>query len=390
MIPLAIPNIGKLEGEYLQACVDENFVSSVGRFVTRFEEEIAALSGTQNAAATGSGTQALHLALHALGVGPDDLVILPSFTFIASANAISHCGALPWLIDIDLHSWTLAPQRVAEALATQTERRGGILIHKASGRRVAAMMPVYTLGTVADMAALAAIASDYGLRIVADAAAAIGATYHGQKIGNLADLTAYSFNGNKTITCGGGGAVVGPDPLLVQRVRHLSSTARISPDYDHDEIGFNYRMTNIEAAVGCAQLQRLGDFLNAKQRIRQRYNEAFADISGVRLFPQPAKDESTHWFSGLVIEDERLPCVAELCAALRQQGIEARPFWKPVHMQAPYRHAPREGLEVTDDLWSRIITLPCSTSLRDEEQERVIEALKDLLVKHHSPSGMAP
>lgn len=379
VIPLAIPNIGALEGEYLQACVDENFVSTVGRFVTRFEEEIAALSGTAAAAATGSGTQALHLALHALGIGPGDLVILPSFTFIASANAISHCGASPWLIDIDAKSWALDPRRVAEALAAGTERDGDGLIHKATGRRVAAMLPVYTLGTVADMDGLGAIAREYGLRLVADAAAAIGASYRGRPIGQMADLTAYSFNGNKTITSGGGGAVVGSEEALVKRVKHLSSTARVSPDYDHDEVGFNYRMTNIEAAVGCAQLQRLGGFLAAKRRIRARYDAAFADVAGVRPFPVPADGESVYWFSGLVIEDDRLPGVAELCAGLREQGVEARPFWKPVHLQAPYRQAPREGLEVTERLWQRIITLPCSTSLTDDEQDRVIDALRPLL-----------
>ncbi|WP_439544160.1 aminotransferase class I/II-fold pyridoxal phosphate-dependent enzyme [Hyphomicrobium sp.] len=384
MIPLAIPDIGTLEGEYLQACVKENFVSTVGRFVTRFEDEIAALSGTQNAAATGSGTQALHLALHALGVSHGDLVILPSFTFIASANAISHCGAAPWLMDVDEKTWTLDPGAVAEALANETERSGEDLLHKPTGRRIAAIMPVYTLGTVANMDALGEIAREYGLHLVADAAAAVGATYGGRPIGGLADLTAYSFNGNKTITCGGGGAVVGPDATLVQRVKHLSSTARVTRDYDHDEVGFNYRMTNIEAAVGCAQLQRLRSFLDAKRRIRERYDTAFADVAGVRSFPQPAAGESAYWFSGLVVESDLLPGVAELCAGLYEHGIEARPFWKPTHLQLPYREAPREVLAVTDTLWSRIITLPCSSALSENEQDHVIEVLKRLLTAVHT------
>ncbi|WP_420963068.1 aminotransferase class I/II-fold pyridoxal phosphate-dependent enzyme [Brucella sp. IR073] len=379
LIPLAIPNIGSLEGEYLQACVRENFVSTVGRFVTEFEAGIAARSGVESAAALGSGTQALHLALVALDIRPGDLVILPSFTFIASANAISHCGASPWLMDIAPDNWTLDPQRVAAALASQTERRGGELIHKASGRRVSAIMPVYTLGTVADMDAFREIARQYGLRLIADAAAAIGATYKDRPIGLLADLTAYSFNGNKTITSGGGGAVTGPDSALVKRVKHLSSTARISPDYDHDEVGYNYRMTNIEAAVGCAQLQRLDEFLEAKRRIRAGYDAAFADVAGVSAFPVPARGESTYWFSGIVLEDDRLPSVAKLCFGLRERGVEARPFWKPVHLQTPYLGAPREDMPVTDGLWSRIITLPCSTSLTAQEQAKVIDTLKSLL-----------
>lgn len=379
MIPLAIPNIGKREGEYLQACVNENYVSSVGRFVTRFEDELAALSGTQGAAAVGSGTQALHLALHALGVGPGDLVIVPSFTFIASANAISHCGASPWFVDIEEDSWTLSAAAVEEALRARTERIGGRLVHRPTGRRVAAIMPVYTLGTVAAMDRLGAIARTHGLALVADAAAAIGVTYQGRPVGVCADLTVYSFNGNKTITTGGGGAVVGPDAALVKRIKHLSSTARISPDYDHDEVGFNYRMTNIEAAVGCAQMERLPEFLAAKRRIRDRYDAAFSDTPGVRPFPRPSHGDGAFWFSGLIVDDARLPGVKDLCARLKEHGIEARPFWKPVHGQPPYRGAPAEALGVTEALWAKIITLPCSTSLTDAEQDRVIDSLKPML-----------
>jgi dTDP-4-amino-4,6-dideoxygalactose transaminase len=379
MIPLAIPNIGKREGEYLQACVDENYVSSVGRFVTRFENELATLSGTHSAAAVGSGTQALHLALHALGVGRDDLVIVPSFTFIASANAISHCGASPWFIDIDEENWTLSPADVEKALFKKTRRVNGSLIHVPTGRRVAAILPVYTLGTVAEMDRLGEIARRYGLPLVADAAAAIGVTYQGHPIGMYADLTTYSFNGNKTITTGGGGAVVGPDSELVKQVKHLSSTARTSPDYDHDEVGFNYRMTNIEAAVGCAQMERLPEFLAAKRRIRDGYDVAFADVAGVKPFPRPISGEGAFWFSGLIIDDARLPSVKELCAQLKERDIEARPFWKPVHAQPPYRDAPAEALNVTEALWSKIITLPCSTSLTADEQRHVVDSLKPML-----------
>jgi len=381
MIPLAIPNIGEREGEYLQACVNENYVSSVGRFVTRFENELADLSGTECAAAVGSGTQALHLALHALGVGRNDLVIVPSFTFIATANAVSHCGATPWFVDIDEATWTLSPQAVEAALSRHTERVNGNLIHRPTGRPVTAMVPVYTLGTVADMENLASIAKSNGLALVADAAAAVGVNYRGHPIGSCADLTAYSFNGNKTITTGGGGAVVGLNSALVNRAKHLSSTARTSPDYDHDEIGFNYRMTNLEAAVGCAQLERLTEFLQSKRRIRTMYDSAFQEIPGVRPFPRPQNDEGAFWFSGLIIDDIGLPSVKELCAGLKDKGIEARPFWKPVHLQRPYQEAPLEELPVTDMLWSKIITLPCSTSLTEAEQQHVINTLKQILVR---------
>ena len=376
MIPLAIPNIGSLEGEYLQACVTENFVSTVGRFVTQFEDGIARLSGAP-AAAMGAGTMALHLGLKALDVRPGDLVILPSFTFIASANAISHAGATPWLIDIEPDSWTLDPARLAEALDTQAVSRNGAVIHRATGRRVAAVMPVYTLGTPADMDAIGEIAGRWGLPVIADAAAAIGVRYRGRPIGELAALSAYSFNGNKTITSGGGGMLVGRDDL-VARAKHLSSTARTSPNYDHDEVGYNYRMTNLEAAVGCAQLERLDEFLAAKARIRAAYDEAFADCPGAAPFPTPTDRGSTYWFSGVVLDEGGAPgaAVAAACAALREAGVEARPFWKPVHDQTPYRGAPCESMAVTDALWHRILTLPCSTSLTEDEQAHVIAALK--------------
>lgn len=378
MIPLAIPNIGKAEAANLQRCVEQNFVSTVGAFVTELEQKVAALSGTATAAATGSGTQGLHIALRALGVGHGDLVVVPSFTFIASANAVSHSGATPWFVDIGRSDWTLDPERLTEALARKTRRDGQDLVHAPTGMRVKAILPVYTLGTPADMDAIGAVARQYRLPILADAAAAIGVTYKGRPIGQLADLTVYSFNGNKTITSGGGGMIVGRDDL-VKRAKHLSTTARVGRDYDHNEIGFNYRMTNIEAAVGCAQFDRLDEFLAAKKRIRETYDNAFAGVNGVSPFPAPRERGTAYWFSGLVFEGDEPPVINDLCDGLKALGVEARPFWKPVHAQPPYRHAPAENLLVTEDLWRRIITLPCSTSLTVEEQGTVIDAMRSVL-----------
>lgn len=378
MIPLAIPNIGAAEAANLQKCVEENFVSTVGAFVTDLEKKVATLSGTPSAAATGSGTQGLHMALRALGIGHGDLVIVPSFTFIASANSISHAGATPWFVDISRTDWTLDPERLAAALRDKTERTAEGLIHRPTGKKVRAIMPVYTLGTPADMDAINAVASDYGLPVVADAAAAIGVTYKGRPIGDLADLTVYSFNGNKTITSGGGGMIVGREHL-VKRAKHLTTTARVGRDYDHDEVGFNYRMTNIEAAVGCAQFDRLDEFLAAKKRIRETYDGAFTGLNNISLFPAPRERGTAYWFSGLVFEGSEPPVVNAICDQLKEAGIEARPFWKPVHNQPPYRNAPAEDLPVTEDLWHRIITLPCSTSLTPQDQSTVIAALKKAL-----------
>ncbi len=377
MIPLAVPNLSGNEERYLRECVATNFVSSIGPFVERFEKMVAEISGGLYAVATTSGTTGLHVALTAVGVARDDLVILPSMTFIASANAISQCGATPWLFDVEPDSWTLDPKQVAARLRDQTFRHDGNLIHKITGRRVAAILPVYTLGLPARMPELTALSSEYGLPIVADAAAAIGATLEGRRPAELsADLSVFSFNGNKTVTAGGGGAVVGDDEALCKLVRHLTATARIDGNYTHDLIGFNYRMTNLEAAVGCAQLEQSDTFIKIKRKISTRYNKALTDLEGVKAFPAPDWAESACWFSGITLTPPDAPSVTDIIPKLIDQGIDIRPFWKPVHLQVPYSDAPMEDCSTTDELWHRILTLPCSTNLCIGDQERVIAAVR--------------
>lgn len=379
-IPLAIPNVGKRETELVLRCMADNWVSTVGPYVARLENEIAAISGVPYGVAVAAGTMGLHIALYALGIGPGDLVILPTYTFIASANAISHCGARPWLFDIDANTWTIDVRDMADALRLQCARDlDGVLRHEKTGERIAAIMPVYTLGTPADMDAVAALASEYRLPVVADAAAALGATYKGRPIGDLADLSVYSFNGNKTITTGGGGMVVGANKDLLKHVKHLTATARIGTDYDHNEVGYNYRMTNIEAAVGCAQLERLEEFLSTKRRIREVYDAAFANNDMVTLFPRGTDCTSAFWFSGVVLRPDAPVSMDMLINGLNDAGIAARKFWKPMHMQTPYLAAPRRPTPVSDLLWRYVLTLPCSTSLSEDDQHRTIEVLQRLL-----------
>lgn len=379
MIPIAVPNISELEIERVTATLRDGWVSTVGPAVDEFEKKIADVSGVERAVAVAAGTMGLHVALVACGVGRDDLVACPSFSFIATANAISQAGATPYFIDVDPETWTLSPERLAEAFEADCEQdRTGALRHRASGRRVAAVMPVYTMGTPADMDAIREIAGRYGLAVVADAAAAVGARYKDQPVGGLADLSVYSFNGNKTMTTGGGGAVVGPDNELVGLVKHLSSTARSSADYDHDRAGFNYRMTALEAALGCAQVERLQEFLDAKRRIKAFYDRRFGN-SGLGAFPEPSWAESACWFSGAVLPDDFALPIDETCALLREEGVGVRVFWKPLHRQAPYRTAVSAPLPVTEDLWRRVLVLPCSTHITDEELERVAQAVEKIV-----------
>lgn len=377
MIPLAVPNVGAREAANLQACIATGFVSSVGPFVTQLEAAVATAAGSTIGVATSSGTTGLHVALVAVGVLPGDLVIIPALSFIATANAVSHCGATPWMLDID-QFWSLDPALLAEALDRHCEVDAtGVTRHRASGARVAAIMPVHTLGAPADCDAIVALARPRGIPVVADAAAALGALDAGRPVGALgADLSVFSFNGNKTITAGGGGCVVGHDASLLQLVRHLTTTAKVGADYTHDRVGFNYRMTNLQAAVGCAQLEQLDAFIARKQSIRRRYDAAWARLDGIGHFPARPGVESACWLSGLVLP----PHVAahEIIAELHTVGIEARPFWKPLHRQTPYAHAPTLLRGTADALWSRIVTLPCSTTLGDE-QDTVIDAVRTLL-----------
>ena len=381
MIPMAVPNLTGNEKKYLDNCIDTTFVSSVGEYVNRFEEMVSDAVDSKYAVATSCGTTGLHVALTSLGVHHGDLVIIPSFTFIATANAVRHCGADPWMMEIRDSDWCLNPDLVREEIEGKCERnREGELIHKSTGRRVAALMPVYTLGNIPDMNSFRLIADEYGLPLVADAACAIGALYHGKGFGALADLSVLSFNGNKTVTCGGGGAVVGNNQGMLDHVRHLSTTARVWPDYDFDEAGFNYRMTNIQAAVGVAQLERLNHFVEVKRKARTRYADAFKrlDSKGIRLFP--TSDGSSCWFSGVVLPNDcELKEAKSICTKMKEAGFEARPFWKPIHLQQPYAKCPMTDMQYTDSIWQRIITLPCSTGITEEELNYVADAACNIL-----------
>ena len=376
MIPLAVPNLNGNEQLYLDRCIETTFVSSVGEYVNQFEEMVADATGSKHAVATASGTTGLHAALTAVGVKYDELVIIPSFTFIATANSVAHCGAMPWLMDVSEHDWCLNPSIVRSELEKNTERRNGSIFHRELGKRVAAIMPVYTLGNIPDMREFCKVANEYGLPLVVDAACAIGATFEGESFGKLADMSVLSFNGNKTVTCGGGGAVVGDDEEMLAHVRHLTTTARVWPDYDFDEVGFNYRMTNVQAAIGCAQMEKLSSFVERKRQVSNFYAREFAD-EAYDMFKRTKG--SSCWFSGIVLKSgSTLADAKGVCERLHEKGIEAKPFWKPIHLQKPYLKCLKGDMSVTEALWQRIVTLPCSTGITDEELNEVVCEVKSL------------
>ena len=380
MIHMAVPNLIGNEKKYLDNCIDTTFVSSVGEYVNRFEEMVAEVTDCEEAVATSCGTTGLHAALTSVGVKHNDLVIIPSFTFIATANAVRHCGADPWMMEIKESDWCLDADLVRKEIERNCKTDDdGRLIHKDSNRCVSALMPVYTLGNIPDMDSFRAIAGEYNLPLIADAACAIGAKYKGHDFGPLSDLSVLSFNGNKTITCGGGGAVIGSDQAAVKHVRHLTTTARVWPDYDFDEAGFNYRMTNVQAAIGVAQMEKLQEFVNTKRKIREYYSKelSYLDSKGIGLYP--TADGSSCWFSGLVMPPgSSLEYNKKICAELKEHDIEARTFWKPIHLQKPYSDCPKSDLDYTESLWQRILTLPCSTGITDDELETVSKTVKQI------------
>ena len=381
-LPLAEPNLSGNEALYLQECIETGFVSSVGPFVEKLESQVLSATGANQAVAVSSGTCGLHLALTVLGVMPGDLVLVPSYSFIASANAVAHCGAEPWFMDVSAESWNLDPGVLNAQLAEETSSRSGGIVHTKSGRRVAAIMAVYGLGLPADMDAICGVANQYGLPVLADAAAGLGASYKQRAIGQIgADLSVVSLNGNKTVTAGGGGVIFGNDTALLQKARHLSTTARSGGDaYLHDQVGYNYRMTNLQAAVGCAQLERLDEFVEAKRRIDQRYRDAVADLPGLSALPAPDWAESACWIAAVCVnsDDDKLP--EKLREALKAADIDARQFWRPLHLQPPFEEAAKSAMPIVENFWQRVVPLPCSTHLHADEQDRVIDVLKNFEV----------
>ena len=374
IIPLAVPNIGAAEEAAVLRALRAGWVSSVGPDVGRFEAGVARVSGTRDAVAVASGTAAITIALRALGIGAGDRVLCPTYTFIATANAISAAGATPVFVDIDPATWAMDPARAADAIA----RLASLAAGSAPPRALIVVLP---MGNAVDLAPYRELCAEHGMRLVVDAAAAIGASWDGAPIGLLADATTFSFNGNKTITTGGGGAVVGPDDL-VARARHLASTGRVGRDYDHDVPAFNERMTNLEAALGTAQLARLPELLAAKRRVGAAVDALAAQL-GLGTVPRDPRAAMGQWFSALVLDPEGPP-IRQVVERLNALGVGARVFWKPMHRQAAYADvaAAQESTEacpVADELWRRVLPLPSSTGITDAELDRVRAAVHAVL-----------
>lgn len=369
-IPLCVPDLVGREWDYVKDCLDTGWVSSVGSYVGRFETEFAARAGTDAAIATVNGTAALHLALQAAGVGPGDEVLVSTLTFIAPANAVRYCGAHPVLVDACPDTAMMDVARVRAFLETECDAD---LVNRRTGRRVRALLPVHILGHAVDMAPLLDLAGRFGLTVIEDATEALGTRYHDRPVGSLGRLGCFSFNGNKLMTTGAGGMVASSDARLAAHVRHLSTQAKTDAEYDHDEVGYNYRLSNVLAAIGCAQLEALDAKIAAKQAIAARYRAAFAAEPRIRLI-EPGPGVDSCWWLPTVLLDPAIDR-KRVGEALRQRAIETRPLWLPLHRTGAHADAQVLGGGVAEELQRRSLSLPCSTNLTEAEQARVIETL---------------
>jgi dTDP-4-amino-4,6-dideoxygalactose transaminase len=374
-IPLAVPNIGEREKELVRAAVDSGFVSSVGPYVTEFEQRCAAAVGARYAVACASGTAAIHIGLIVLGVGPGDLVAVSDFTFVGSSNPVRYLGADLLLVDSDATSWNLDP----ELLRAELDRRAD-----AGEPLPAAVEVVHALGQPARLAEILEACERHGIPVLEDAAESLGSGWStgplaGRQTGTVGAVGAFSFNGNKIATTGGGGMLVTDDEELARRAKHLTTQAKV-PDagYLHDEIGYNYRLTNIAAALGLAQLERLPGFVARKREIAAAYDAGLAG-TGLTTPPRLAGYESTYWLYSVLLPDEAPGGRDALQAGLAAAGIESRPLWRPIHAQPPFAAVPRLGGAVSDRLHERGLSLPCSTDLTDGDLDRVISAVRGLL-----------
>ncbi len=384
-IPLSVPHIRGHELEYVRACIESEWVSSAGPFVDRFEKEFAAYVGATHAVACASGTAALHVSLLLAGVKPGELVLAPALTFIASINAVRYCGADPVFFDCDEH-YNLDGSQVAHFLRHQCQRRGDSWIHATSGRRVAAILPVHIFGNAVNLEPLLDVAEEFSLPVVEDAAESLGTRYlakagrrtGGKHTGTAGLLGCFSFNGNKIITTGGGGMIVTNSEALARQARYLTTQAKDDEArFVHHEVGFNYRLTNIQAAVGSAQLEKMPEYKARKVEIYRKYADRLSGCRGLRLASPPDFAENNLWMPCLQINAEVYgEDREELMKRLGETKIQARPVWELNHRQRPYRDCYRVSLERAENLHAITLNIPCSVGLTPAQQDRVIEELR--------------
>ena len=364
-IPLHEPYFDGAEWDYVKDCLDTGWVSSVGHYVDKFEQELAFSCGVAHAVAVVNGTAALQVALRLAGVERGDEVLMPALTFVATANAVAYLGAMPHFVDCEARTLGLDPVKLADYLAHITEVTPSGCRNRLTGRRISVVVPMHTYGHPVDMDPLLDVAVRYGIRVVEDAAESLGSLYYGRPCGSLGRLAAVSFNGNKVITTGGGGAILTDDPRIAAHARHLTTTAKRPHRwaFEHDETGYNFRMPNLNAALGCAQLEQLPGFIERKRRLAARYEAAFAEVPGVTMFREPSFARSNYWLNCLLLDEPSFELRDALLETINDADLMVRPVWRLMCDLDMYRTCPAMDLTVARDLEQRLINVPSSVAL---------------------------
>jgi len=368
-IYLSSPHMSGLEQQFVQDAFDTNWIAPLGPHVDAFEQEFAKLVGTKHAAALSAGTAALHLALILIGVGPGDEVLVSSLTFSASVNPIVYVGAKPVFIDSERTSWNLDPNLLCETIEHKVRQ----------GKRPAAVLPVHLYGQSVDMDPILAICERYEIPVIEDAAEALGATYKGRAPGTLGKAGIFSFNGNKIITTSGGGMLVSDDGELIAHARKLATQSRDpAPHYEHSEIGYNYRMSNVLAGIGRGQLQVLEERVEARRRNFDFYQQTIGDLPGIDFMPEAPWGRHTRWLTVITIDPDEFGATREdIRLALEAENIEARPVWKPMHLQPVFHECEAVGGAVAEDLFEHGLCLPSGSNLSEDDLARVVEVVQE-------------
>jgi len=375
VIPLSTPVISGNEWKYIKDCLDTGWVSSVGSYVNRFEGIVAEYVGCEYGIAVVNGTAALHLSLIACGVTSGDEVIVPALTFVAAANVVKYCDAAPVFVDCDSDTLCLDIEKLKLFLEMECEQKGnGYTYNKTSGRRVKAIIPVHIFGHPVEMDTLLEICQLYNIDIIEDATESLGSEYKGRRTGSFGKLACLSFNGNKIITTGGGGMVVTDDEELASRVKHLSTQAKNdSIEYDHDEIGYNYRLTNIQAAMGVAQMECLDRFVEIKRKNAFRYQNLFSNVNGIEFLWEKPWVKSNFWFYTIKVSKGHKKSLIDY---LISNNIQVRPIWKPIHTLPMFESCQAYKVENTMNIYDTALNLPCSVRLKEDEIDFIVKNIE--------------
>jgi perosamine synthetase len=365
LVKLHEPEFRGNEWHYVKDCLDTAFVSSVGAYVDRFECMLAEYTGAAKAVAVSNGTAALQICLEVAGVRAGDEVLIPVLSFVATANAAAHVGATPHFVDSDEDTLGLSPSKLRAHLEKIAEVRAGVCFNRETGARISAVVPMHTFGHPVELDALLEVADEFHLMVIEDAAESLGSFYRGRHTGTMGKLAALSFNGNKIVTTGGGGAILTNDLELAKLAKHLTTTAKVPHQWEffHDMTAYNYRLPNLNAALGCAQMEELGRFVDQKRQLAARYAEAFRAVPGVRFFVEQPHVASNYWLNTLIVDEDNLALRDEVLTATNQQGIMTRPVWNLLHRLPMYASCPRADLTCAESLSRRIVNIPSSPHL---------------------------